>query len=127
MSHDGLLLRHVETDEQLVLPKALRPRVLHIAHYAKTSGHPGGQKLYEALRKDYYWSSLAVDAYSTVRNCVTCAKNRIKLRRHATQSKLFPALAPLEYVAIDILGPLVSTTKPRNNKFLLVIVDRFSK
>lgn len=39
--------------------------------------------------------------------------------------KVFPALAPLTFVAIDILGELVTTS--RENKYLLVISDRFSK
>ena len=94
-------------------------------HYAKTSGHPSGQKLYEQLRQDFYWPSMAVDAYATVRNCVTCASNRIKLRKHAKALKLFPALAPLEFVAIDLLGPVIRT--PRGNRHLLVISDRFTK
>ena len=108
-----------------MVPASLQSRVLHIVHYEKTSGHPGGQKLYEQLRQDFYWPSMAVDAYATVRNCVTCARNRIKLRKHAKALKLFPALAPLEFVAIDLLGPLIRT--PRGNRHLLVISDRFTK
>ena len=39
--------------------------------------------------------------------------------------KLFPATKPLEFVAIDILGPL---TRSRNGyRLLVVITDRFSK
>ena len=39
--------------------------------------------------------------------------------------KLFPATKPLEFVAIDILGPLV---RSRNGfRYLLVITDRFTK
>jgi hypothetical protein len=38
---------------------------------------------------------------------------------------LFPAQDPLDYVAIDILGPLPRTKK--GNQYLLVIADRFSK
>jgi len=39
--------------------------------------------------------------------------------------RLFPANGPLEFVAIDILGPLLRTA--RGNKFLLVISDRYTK
>jgi hypothetical protein len=38
---------------------------------------------------------------------------------------LFPANEPLEFVAIDILGPLTKTV--HGNRFLLVISDRFFK
>jgi transposase InsO family protein len=39
--------------------------------------------------------------------------------------KMFPANEPPEFVAIDILGPLPKTV--HGNRFLLVILDRFSK
>ena len=39
--------------------------------------------------------------------------------------KLFPATQPLQYVSIDILGPLTRTT--RGNTHLVVITDRYSK
>ena len=68
---------------------------------------------------------MAVDVYAVPRNCVSCAKNRISLRKHRNFLKLFPASAPLEFVAIGILGELIKT--PRGNCYMLVISDRFSK
>ena len=58
-------------------------------------------------------------------NCVSCAENRISLRKRRNFLKLFPARAPLEFVALDILGELIKT--PRGNCYMLVISDRFSK
>ena len=66
-----------------------------------------------------------MDAYATARTCPDCAKARIRLRKRSSKMKLFPANAPLEYVAIDILGELPRTQ--RGNRYLLVITDRFSK
>ena len=120
---DGLLCRTVE-HEQIVVLQSLRARVLHIHHYARLSGHPGGRKLYNAIKRYMYWPALAVDCYATVRRCPTCAKNRIKLRQHTTALKLFPATVPLESVALDIYGELVRTS--RGNQYLLVISDRFT-
>jgi transposase InsO family protein len=39
--------------------------------------------------------------------------------------QLFPPSAPMEFIAMDILGPLTQTDK--GNLFLLVVPDRFSK
>lgn len=39
--------------------------------------------------------------------------------------KLFPPSRPLEYVAIDVLGPLPEATA--GNRFVLVIGDMYSK
>ena len=81
--------------------------------------------MYQTLRRTFYWPSMAMDTYNTVRNCVACAKERISLRKHASFLKLFPATAPLEFVSIDILGPLPRTTT--GFRYLLVISDRYSK
>ena len=81
--------------------------------------------MYQSLRRTFYWPSMAMDTYNTVRNCVACAKERISLRKHASFLKLFPAAKPLEFVSIDILGPLPRTTT--GFRYLLVITDRYSK
>ncbi len=122
---EGLLCRQVTDRDQIVVPHSLKARVLHINHYSRLAGHPGGTKLYHMIRKDMYWPALAVDCHATARRCPTCARNRIKLRRNTTQLKLFPATSPLEAVAIDILGELIKTA--RGNQYLLVISDRFTK
>ncbi len=68
---------------------------------------------------------MVADVYHTVRQCASCAKDRIDLRKHTTPLTLFPARAPLESVALDLLGPLPKSK--RGNTHILVIVDRFSK
>jgi hypothetical protein len=68
---------------------------------------------------------MATDVAKTVNNCAVCAKNRIHERKRASFLKLFPATEPLEFVSLDILGPLPKTE--HGNIFLLVITDRFSK
>ena len=121
----GLLHRCVEPHFQIVVPPQLRSRILHLAHYPQLAGHPGWRKLYYTVRRDFYWPSLPLDCLHLVRNCVTCAKNRIKLRKAVKRVELFPAKAPLEFVSIDLLGPLLRTR--RGHEHLLVITDRFSK
>ena len=52
-------------------------------------------------------------------------KEKDSLRQLRNFLKLFPARAPPEFVAIDILGELIKT--PRGSCYMLVISDRFSK
>lgn len=68
---------------------------------------------------------MAVGSYETVRFCAECAKNRVRLRKNTANLKLFSSRVPLELVAIDIFGPLLTTQ--RGNKFVLVINELFSK
>ena len=121
----GVLVRTVEGHPQIVVPQTLVPRVLTLAHRPKSAGHPGETKMYKTLRRHFYWPTLSVDAVTTVKNCVSCARNRVRLRRKSTALQLFPATGPLEFVAIDILGPFIRTKN--GNRYLLVIGDRFSK
>ena len=125
---DGLLRRRHPREpdiEQVVLPDTLRRRVLQLAHHVKLAGHPGQTRMYYNVRRTYYWPHMAADIFATVRNCTTCAKNRLKLRKRTNPLKLFPATKPLASLCIDILGPL--TKSKRGYVFLLVITDRFTK
>ena len=121
----GVIIRVLGTNPKIVIPRSLVPQILHLAHAPQYDAHPVDTKLYRTLRRHFYWPSLSVDALMTVRNFVSCARNRIKLQRKSKALRLFPANGPLEYVSIDILGPLVRTR--RGNRFLLVISDRYTK
>ena len=81
--------------------------------------------MYYILTRTYYWPHMAVAVAATVRNCLNCAKNRVRVRKTLNRLKLFPATSPLESIGIDILGPLPKSKKGR--KYLLVITDRFIK
>ena len=123
----GLLIRVSNLDgaHQIVIPLTLRNRLLHLAHYPKQAGHPGGRKMFYTLRKYYYWPSMSIDVYNTVKQCEACAKESIRLRKIAAKLKLFPATFPLESVALDYVGPLPRTY--RGHTHLLVITDRYTK
>ena len=49
----GILIRTVTAWPQIVVPMDIRARVLHLAHYPKTAGHPGWRKLYYTLRREF--------------------------------------------------------------------------
>lgn len=123
----GLICRRSNLDGALqrVVPESLRKRVLYLAHYPRLAGHPGGYKLYATLRREYYWPFMANDAYQLVKDCQSCTEVRGTTRKHLRKLSLFPATGPLEFVAMDYLGPLPRT--PQGNQYVLVITDRFSK
>ena len=123
----GLLVRRAPLDGtvQIVVPKSLQARVLHLEHFPRTAGHPGVSRMFRSLRRRFFWPRMAVDVADTIRQCDVCSRNRIKERTRTSYLKLFPASSPLTYVSIDILGPLPKTN--HGNRFLLVMTDRFSK
>lgn len=127
VNRDGIVIRKAPLDgaEQILVPLALRPRVLYLEHHPKSVGHPGVTKMFRSMRKYYFWRNMYRAIEDTVRGCEHCARNNVQERTRVNHMKLFPANEPLEFVAIDILGPLPKTA--HGNRFLLVISDRFSK
>lgn len=123
----GVLTRRSPLDQslQMIVPESLKERLLDVAHSAPTSAHPGRSKMYQTLRRHFYWPSMTVDIHQWVDRCDACARNRIKGQKNVYKMKLFPPSKPLEYVAMDILGPLPRTKAGK--RFILVITDRFTK
>jgi transposase InsO family protein len=123
----SILCRRASKDgrTQLCIPKSLRSRLLNLNHYPATAGHPGGKKMYQTMRKTFYWPGLSKEAYEVVKRCTECIQEQLASRPVRTQLKLFPSSGPLEFVAIDILGPLPKTNQ--GHQYLLVISDRFTK
>ena len=123
----GLLCRTSPLDGavQMVVPKLLQERCMALFHLPKIAGHTGSTKLYGQMRKLFYWPRMAGDISRYVASCPSCVKKSLRTARKTTRLKLFPPSAPMEFIAMDILGPL--TTTERGNRFLLVITDRFTK
>ncbi len=121
----GVLHRRNGDEKQVFVPRSLRQRLLHMAHYSAPGGHPGGRKMYKTIRRSYYWPALPVEVYRVVRTCHECTKERVRARKRSTLLKLFPTADPLEDVAMDLLGQFIE--KSRGHKHLLVITDRFTK
>eukprot|EP00170_Pyropia_yezoensis_P001608 contig_6962_g1612 len=85
----------------------------------------GSSKLNQALKTRYYWPSVAVDIYSWVPACTSCAQNRLMEQRPTSATLLFSAQEPFAALAMDILWPLPVTEDGNQN--LMVICDRFTK
>lgn len=86
---------------------------------------PRGSRMYQTLRKDLYWSNMANDIFQTPWHCRSSIPVRRNLRQHASTHKTFPASGPLQFVAVDILGPLPKTAD--GYQYVLMITDRLSK
>nr|GEY48819.1 putative reverse transcriptase domain-containing protein [Tanacetum cinerariifolium] len=63
-------------DKRIWLPLhgGLRDLITHESHKSKYSIHPGSTKMYQDLRKLYWWPNMKADITTYVRKCLTCAK-----------------------------------------------------
>ena len=124
---NGLLCRRSTygRETQVVIPEALKQRLLRYQTQSVLAGHPGSRRMYDTLRRYVYWPTMVVDIYKHVEQCPACAKNRLSERKHTSRMKLFPADEPFSGLAMDLLGPL--PTSRSGYKHVLVMCDRFTK
>jgi len=124
---DGLLCRrgHREGTQQVLVPQTLVKDVLRAEHFCPWAAHPNGTRMYQTLRDQYYWPSLAMDVFGWVAACPTCAKNRLMGTQSEACLRLFPATEFFAALAIDLLGPLPRTLE--GFEYILAVCDRFTK
>nr|GEV82954.1 reverse transcriptase domain-containing protein [Tanacetum cinerariifolium] len=52
----------------------LRTVIIHESHKSKYSIHPGSDKIYQDMKKLYWWPNMKFDIATYVHKCLTCAK-----------------------------------------------------
>ncbi|KAJ8748614.1 hypothetical protein K2173_007604 [Erythroxylum novogranatense] len=67
---DGVL----KCGDMLCVPdiNGLRQRIMHEAHYAPYSVHPGTTKMYHDVKGIYWWPGMKKDVAQFVSTCLTC-------------------------------------------------------
>nr|GFA67548.1 putative reverse transcriptase domain-containing protein [Tanacetum cinerariifolium] len=53
----------------------LRTVIMHESHKSKYSIHPGSDKMYQDMKKLYWWPNMKADIATYVSKCLTCAKS----------------------------------------------------
>ena len=112
--------------KQLAVPRCLREDVLKSYHDSIAGGaHLGFERTYRAIQLKYYWPGMYQNVADYVRSCKECQlAKRPTHHAHAPLTPL-PIVEPFSRIHMDILGPL--TTSTEGYKYILLIVDSFSK
>nr|GEZ78337.1 retrotransposon protein, putative, Ty3-gypsy subclass [Tanacetum cinerariifolium] len=89
-------------DKRVWLPfhGGLRDLIMHESHKSKFLIHPGSTKMYQDLRKLYWWLNMKADIATYVSQCLTCAKVKAE---HLKPSGLTPSGYDLIWVIVDRL------------------------
>ncbi len=117
---NGKLVHH-----QWVAPRAAVLEILQQAHDNPMSGHFADKRTLKRVREMFYWQGMDKDTRQYCRACAVCGerKPRPTVPHHPVQRQI--ATEPLQWVALDIKGPMPRTEK--GNKYILVISDYFTK
>ena len=110
---------------QLVVPKGLQAEVLRAMHGAAGSGHFGVSKTLGRLRQGFYWGQCRRDVEDFCRCCDPCAARKGPPGCSHAPLQQFHVGAPMERVAVDVVGPLPRSEK--GNRYVLSAIDYFTK
>jgi hypothetical protein len=115
-------------EQRLVVPvdPELRKEIFDKAHLSKFSIHPGSTKMYQDLRKNFWWSNMKVDIAKYVAECDTC--HRVKASHLKSAGVLQPLTIPLwkwDDISMDFIVGLPLTARKKDS--IWVIVDRLTK
>ena len=125
---NGVLMRKWEDDsgtkskEQIVVPRTLRQKLLLTAH---NFGHFGRKRTLTELRQRYYWPGMTKDVRLVCAACEVCGRRGRGKPGQKAPMQTYISGAPFERVCVDVVGPLPTTRD--GNKYLLVVVDTFTK
>ncbi|GJT49029.1 putative reverse transcriptase domain-containing protein [Tanacetum coccineum] len=59
----------------------LRSVIMHESHKSKYSIHPGSEKMYQDMKKLYWWPNMKANIATYVSKCLTCAKVKAEHQR----------------------------------------------
>ncbi|HGJ5890683.1 MAG TPA: hypothetical protein ACHBZA_04870 [Arsenophonus apicola] len=88
--------------------------------------HLGENKTIERIKERHYWTNIDRDICEYIKKCDICQRNKLTRIRPREES-IIPDTPqnPNDKIALDIIGPLVTTTK--GNQFILSIQDCLTK
>ncbi|GAU45188.1 hypothetical protein TSUD_178810 [Trifolium subterraneum] len=104
----------------------LKKMIFDEGHKSGLSIHPGLVKMYQDLKKLFWWPRMHKEIAEYVYACLVCQKSKIE---HQKPSGLLQPLFIPEWkwdsIAMDFVGGLPKTTK--GNEVIWVVVDRLTK
>ncbi|GJX24229.1 putative reverse transcriptase domain-containing protein, partial [Tanacetum coccineum] len=103
----------------------LRTVIMHESHKSKYSIHPGSDKMYQDMKKLYWWPNMKADIATYVSKCLTCAK--VKAEHQRPSGLLVQPKIP-EWKWDNITMDFVLVPKSSQGyDTIWVIVDRLTK
>ncbi|GJV80727.1 putative reverse transcriptase domain-containing protein [Tanacetum coccineum] len=104
----------------------LRALIMHESHKLKYSINPGSDKMYQDLKKMYWWPNMKAEIATYVSKCLTCAK--VKIEYQKPSGLLVQPEIPQwkwENITMDFVTKLPKTATGQDT--IWVILDRLTK
>ncbi|GJY85738.1 putative reverse transcriptase domain-containing protein [Tanacetum coccineum] len=104
----------------------LRDLIMHESHKSKYSIHPGSDKMYQDLKKLYWWPNMMAIIAEYVDKCLTCSKVKAECQKPSSLL-IQPEISTWKWkrITMDFVTKLPKTSSGHDT--IWVIVDRLTK
>ncbi|GKE32273.1 putative reverse transcriptase domain-containing protein [Tanacetum coccineum] len=104
----------------------LKELIMHESHNSKYSIHPGSDKMYQDLKKLYWWPNMKDEIATYVSKCLTCAKVKAECQK-SSDLLVQPVILvwKWENITMDFVTKLPKTSTGQDT--IWVIVNRLTK
>nr|GFC29430.1 putative reverse transcriptase domain-containing protein [Tanacetum cinerariifolium] len=100
--------------------------IIHESHKSKYSIHPGSDKMYQDMKKSYWWPDMKADITTYVSKCLTCVK--VKAEHQKPSGLLVQPKIPewkWDNITMDVVTKLPKSSQGYDT--IWVVVDRLTK
>ena len=118
---EGMLIRKIESVDQIVLPEKFQKLVLTELH--NNMGHLGAEKVEQLARQRFYWPYMGTEIAEYIKTKCPCIAS--KQPPIPEKAPLVPILAssPFEMICIDFLH----LDKSQGYEHVLIVTDHFTR
>ncbi|GJX38142.1 putative reverse transcriptase domain-containing protein [Tanacetum coccineum] len=119
----GMLVENSKDPEKFRTEKTV---IMHESHKSKYSIHPGSDKMYQDMKKLYWWPNMKANIATYVSKCLTCA--RVKAEHQRPSGLLVQPEIPQwkwDNITMDFVTKLPRSSQGYDT--IWVIVDRLTK
>ncbi|GKF19890.1 putative reverse transcriptase domain-containing protein, partial [Tanacetum coccineum] len=99
--------------------------IMHESHKSKYSINPGSDKMYQDLKKLYWWTNIKAEISTYVTKFLTCAKVKAECRKPSVLVQPLILVWKWENITMDFVTKSPKTLTGQDT--ICVIVDRLTK
>ena len=110
--------------KRVAVPSHLQEQIMHENHAGVAAGHFSGNRLYNTLRRCWWWPTLYKDAVDFCKNCAECAVVSGVGRRRRPPLHPIPVQRPFQILGVDIMELPVTR---HGNRYVIVFQDFLTK
>ena len=123
LKEDGILYRlwieDGRTFKCILVPQVLQESLIILAH--DYGGHNGARRVYNCLKRQYYWPGIRKQIFKHCKQCAEC-----QLQNQGQPEKQFDRFQtpdlPMQFICMDLVGP-IHPPSSRVNRYVLTVID----